>query len=156
MKKIIKNFDQTQSGFKIVQEGNFIKSYNRIGKAFHFIDLNYLNEGILYHGWIGFSPAEELKEVLEGHFFEIFAKNNCQKMLIENTQMTGSFSAVNQWLADYFMPKIVRRGLKDCAVVLPKNIFAQLAVKDWDEKVGGFTTKNFDNANKALTWLKQH
>ncbi|MCT4647810.1 MAG: hypothetical protein N4A74_22675 [Carboxylicivirga sp.] len=156
MEKIIKDYDQTKSGFKVVQEGNIIKSYNKMGKEFHFIDLDYLKDGILLHGWIGFRTSEQLMEVLDGHFLDTFVQNNCKKMIINNTEMTGSFSAVNDWLGQEFMPKMVNSGLTHNAVVLPKNLFAELAVEDWDEKISGFASKNFGSLQDAVTWVKSN
>lgn len=155
METVIKNYEQSKSGIKVVQNGKMIKSYNRMGQEFHFIDLNYLSEGILLHGWVGFRSSEQLMEVLDGHFFEVFSQNPCRKMLINNIQMTGSFSSVNDWLANDFMPKMINKGLTDNAVVLPANVFASLAVEDWDKKVGGFTTKNFKSLDEGLTWLRK-
>ncbi len=154
MEKIIKNYEETKSKIKISQEGNFIKSYNNLGNEFHFIDITYLKEGILYHGWKGFRNTDQLKEVLEGHLLDVFKKNGCKKMLINNVEMSGSFSAVNDWLANDFMPKLVNMGLSTNAVVLPSNIFAKLAVEDWDRKVEGFSTRNFGDINTALSWLR--
>jgi hypothetical protein len=52
------------------------------------------------------------------------------------------------------MPKLIGLGLKNNAVVLPQNIFAQLAVEDWDKKVGGFVSRNFGSVSDAINWLK--
>ncbi|MFT3738026.1 MAG: hypothetical protein QM786_04660 [Breznakibacter sp.] len=155
METVIKSYEQTKSGFKVVQDGKIIKSYNRMGQEFHFMDLSYLSDGIILHGWVGFRSGEQIKEVLDGHFFDIYSKSPCKKMLINNSQMTGSFSMVNDWLANIFMPKMIDLGLKDNAVVLPANVFASLAVEDWDQKVGGFTTKNFKSLDEGLAWLKK-
>jgi len=154
MEIVLKDYDQTQSGFKVVQDGKIIKSYNRMGQEFHFIDLNFLGEGIFFHGWVGFRSSEQLREVLEGHFFDFFASSKCSKMLINNVAMTGSFSTVNNWLAADFMPRMINKGLKDNAVILPSNLFANLAVEDWDQKVGGFTTRNFNSIDEGLNWLR--
>ena len=154
MEKIIKNYDETKNAFKITQDGDIIRCYNRMNQEFHFIDTSFLKEGILLHGWKGFRTADQLKEVLEGHLYEIFSKNSCSKMLIDNRNMSGSFSSVNDWLANDYMPKLVSNGLMSNAVVLPNNIFAKLAVEDWDRKINGFSTRNFDDTEKALAWLR--
>lgn len=154
MATILKDYGQTQSGFKVVQDGKIIKSYNHTGQEFHFMDLNYLNEGIFFHGWVGFRSPEQIKEVLEGHFLDLFTTGKCAKMLINNVAMTGSFSSVNSWLATDFMPGMVDKGLKDNAVILPANLSANLAVQDWDQKVGGFTTRNFKTIDEGLNWLR--
>lgn len=148
-----KNATSTQLDFKVVETNNKIESINKAKQVFHFIDLDYLKKGIIFHGWIGYRSNDQIKAVLDGHFIDLYSKYKCKKMLIENTQMTGSFSAINDWLGSYFMPKMINMGLTSNAVVLPKNVFAQLAVEDWDQKVGGFTTRNFDSIDNALKWL---
>lgn len=140
--------------FKVVQEGDIVKSINGRGKVFHFIDLSYKKEGIFFHGWIDYRTNEQIKDVLDGHFIEIYKSSGCKKMLIENTRMTGSFSGINEWLGEYFMPKMINMGLSSNAVVLPGDIFSKLAVEDWDEKVSGFVTRNFGDLNEAVGWLK--
>jgi hypothetical protein len=155
MEKVIKDVSsKSLHGFRVVEDGNLIKSLNRQGKMFHFIDLNYKKDGIFFHGWVDYRTNEQIKEVLDGHFIDMFRTSGCKKMLIENTKMTGSFSGINDWLGEYFMPKMIKMGLTANAVVLPSDIFSQLAVEDWDEKVRGFVTRNFGNLNEGLNWLK--
>jgi len=155
MEKVIKDVSsKSLHGFRVIEDGNLIKSLNRQGKMFHFIDLNYKKDGIFFHGWVDYRTNEQIKEVLDGHFLDMYRTSGCKKMLIENTRMTGSFSGINDWLGEYFMPKMIRMGLSSNAVVLPADIFSQLAVEDWDEKVTGFVTRNFGNLNEAVNWLK--
>lgn len=154
METQIKNYTETKTGFRVVQNGNIIQSINKSKQVFHEIDTSYLKEGIIFHGWVGYRTNDQMKEVLDGHFLELCLKNKCKKMLIENTRMTGTFAAINDWLAQYYMPKLISTGLAMNAVVLPENIFAQLAVDDWDQKIGGFHSRNFNNLDKALEWLR--
>ena len=155
MEKVIKDVSSKSiHGFKVVEDGNLIKSINRQGKMFHFIDLNYKKDGIFFHGWVDYRTNDQIKEVLDGHFIELFKTSGCKKSLIENSKMTGSFSGINDWLGEYFMPKMIGMGLTSNAVVLPADIFSQLAVEDWDEKTTGFVNRNFGDLNEAVNWLK--
>lgn len=151
---IIKDSAGRQNDFKVVQKDQVIESINNLNQTFHFMDLAYVKDGILFHGWTGYRTNDQIKEVLDGHFMDYYTKHRCKGMLIENTKMSGSFTEINDWLATYFMPKMIKLGLKNCAVVLPQNIFAQLAVEDWDKKVEGFQTRNFGSVNDALAWLR--
>lgn len=153
METILKQ-PSTKEDFKVVQKDQTIESINKLNQVFHFIDLKYLSSDILFHGWIGYRTNDQIKEVLDGHFSTLHKQHKCSKMLIENTNMSGTFSGINEWLANDFMPKMIRNGLKYNAVVLPQNVFAQLAVQDWDKKVGGFTTRNFGSVKDAVSWLK--
>ena len=154
METQIKDYTQTKTRFKVIKKGDIYESINKTNQVFHRLDLSYLNQGIFFHGWIGYRTNEQIKEVLEGHFIELFLKHKPKKMLIENSKMTGTFAAINDWLSTYFMPKMIRAGLTHNAVVFPENIFAQLAVEDWDQKVGGFHNRSFKSLSEALDWLK--
>lgn len=143
-----------KADFKVVRRGNIVESINKLNQVFHFIDLSYASQGIIFHGWVGYRTNDQIKDVLDGHFMKFYEQYKCKGMVIENSKMSGTFSEINDWLAGYFMPKMILLGLKNCAVVLPQNIFAQLAVEDWDKKVGGFVTRNFGTVNDALNWLK--
>ncbi len=154
MRVVIKDLEQTNSEFKVEQVENIINTYNKVGQIIHFIDIKYLSINILYHGWIGFRSHDQLREILDGHFIDLFTKYKCKGMLIDNSKMEYSFTDNNKWLAEYFMPKMVQAGLKYNAVVLPKDIFSQISIKEWDDKISGFESKNFDQIYKALDWLK--
>ena len=155
MEKVIKDISsKSLHAFKVVEDGNLIKSINRQGKMFHYIDLSFKKDGIFFHGWVNYRTNEQIKEVLDGHVLNTFRVLDCKKTLVDSTKMTGSFSGINDWLGEYYMPKLIRMGLTANAVVLPSDIFSQIAVDDWDEKIGGFVTRNFGSQNEAVNWLK--
>lgn len=155
METLVKDFNQIKTGFKIVQNGNLIQSINKVNQVFHVIDLSYVSKGIFFHSWEGFRTNEQFMEVLEGHFFEYFAKHKCSKMVTETSKMTGTFSAANDWLANEFTPKLIGLGVTKHAVVLASNIFAQLSAEQWEQKVSGFTNRNFNSLNAAIQWLQE-
>ena len=152
--KVIKEITAQKDDFKVVQRGQMIESITKLNQTFHFIDLSYAKQGIFFHGWIGYRTTDQIKQVLDGHFMDLYMQYKCKSMLIENTRMSGSFADINDWLAGYFMPKMIGFGLKNNAVVLPQNIFAQLGVEDWDKKVGCFVSRNFGSVSDAINWLK--
>jgi hypothetical protein len=130
-----------------------VESVNKLNQVFHFVDLSYTKVDIFYQGWIGYRSIEQMKDVLEGHFVKLFQENPCKSMLMEGSRMSGSFSDINNWFAMTYMPKLMNLGLKNIAVVLPENIFAQLATKDWTKKLRGFNVKTFSSLSEALTWV---
>jgi hypothetical protein len=150
---ILKEATTQINDFRIVQMGSMVESINKLNQVFHFIDLSYTKVDIFYQGWIGYRSIEQMKDVLEGHLIKVYHQNACKNMLIENSRMSGSFSDINNWYAMTYMPKLMNLGLKNIAVVLPDNIFAQLAVKDWTKKLRGFNVTNFVSLGEALSWL---
>lgn len=151
---VLKEATNQKDDYRVVQRGDMVESVNKMNQVFHYIDLSHLKEGIIFHGWNGFRTTDQMKGVLEGHFMDIFKKNKPTRALVESTRMSGSFNEANDWLAGVFMPKLINQGLIKVAVVLPHNIFAQMAVDEWDKKIGGFTSRNFGSVNDALGWLK--
>jgi len=152
---ILKEATAVKDDYKVVQKGDLVESINKMNQVFHYIDLSYAKEGIMVHGWLGYRSNEQLKSVLDGHFVKIYGQYKFKNMVIEISKMSGAFTEVNDWMASYFMPKLVSLGLRNSAVVLPANIFSQLAVDDWNKKVSGFTTRNFGSLNDALNWLRK-
>jgi hypothetical protein len=151
---VLKEATMQKDDFRVVQIKNTIESINKLNQVFHFIELDYLKQEIIYHGWVGYRTNEQIKQVLDNHFLSIYYQHKCKSMLIDNSKMSGSFADINDWLATYFMPKMIKAGLQNCAVVFPQNVFAQLAVEDWDKKVGGFSSRNFGSVHDALAWLR--
>jgi hypothetical protein len=150
---IIREATTQINDFRIVKLGTMVESVNKLNQVFHFVDLSYTKVDIFYQGWIGYRSIEQMKDVLEGHFVKLFQENPCKSMLMEGSRMSGSFSDINNWFAMTYMPKLMNLGLKNIAVVLPENIFAQLATKDWTKKLRGFNVKTFSSLSEALTWV---
>jgi hypothetical protein len=151
---VLKDMTTLKDDFKVVQKGDIIESINRLDQVFHYIDLSYIKQGIFLHGWVGFRTTDQFKAVHDGHVLKLFQQFNCKNAIVECTRMSGSFDEANDWLAGYYMPKLILSGLHNVGVVLPQNILAQMAVEEWDKKVGGFTSRNFGSLNDALNWLK--
>ena len=151
---VLKEATSQKDDYKVVQRGNMVESVNKLNQVFHYVDMSYLTQSILFHGWKGFRTFEQMKGVLEGHVMDIYKKNRCKGAIVESTKMSGSFNDANDWLSQIYMPKLASLGLQKVAVVLPQNIFAQLSVDEWDKKVGGFVSRNFGSLNEALDWLK--
>jgi hypothetical protein len=150
---ILKEEPAHKDDFRVVWEGDRIEAINRDNQVFHFIDLSYLKKDIIFHGWNGFRTTRQMKDVLEGHFMDIYRRYHSAKVLVDSTRMSGSFNEANDWLATVYMPGLIQLGLKKVAIILPHNIFAQMAVDDWDRKIDGFVSRNFGSVNEGLTWL---
>ena len=59
------------------------------------------------------------------------------------------------WVAQSWTPEAVKAGLTHIAFVLPKDVFAELSVGNYQEKVqtvGKLTIKNFGTVKDAEEW----
>jgi hypothetical protein len=152
--QVLKEKTSTKSGISVVKKGNIVETYNKAQKVIHTIDLSNVGLKILIHSWLGFRTAEEFIEICDGHLYDLFKSNGCKKIIVDISKMTGSFDSVNDWMANTYMPKLMKIGFNCSAVVLPKDVFAQISVENWEQKVSGFTTRNFGDLNAALNWIK--
>jgi hypothetical protein len=150
--EIIKDKDQT-GGFKVIKRQYYIETMNHLNQLIHYIDLSYTKADILYHGWVGYRTNDQMKEILTGHFRDIFDDYRCKNMLTDYTKSKGNFKYINDWYTQKLMPEFISLGLKNNANIFPAENYAQLAVKDWNNKVKGIKNMTFDSLSDALTWL---
>jgi hypothetical protein len=121
----------------------------------HIIDKKEVQQQIAIHRWIGTVSNEEIKEVSDGHFIEFIKDNACTKILVDTSQLNGFFDGVNGWLADHFIPKLLKCGIKHNAFLVSEDFYADLALGDSDDDFPNvLTTRIFGAEDKAIKWLK--
>jgi hypothetical protein len=150
---VIKEKVQALDGFKVIKKQNFVETYNNLNQQLHFIDLSFAKVGIFHHGWVGFRTNSQMKEILEGHFYEFYDELRCPCLLTDCTKMRGSFIDLVEWLTGSFMPSMAELGLKNHSIVLPMDAFAQLTIKDWIKRSSNIKTKAFPTLSEAINWL---
>lgn len=150
---VIREKVQTLDGFKVIRKQNFVDTYNNLNQQMHYIDLSFAKVSIFHNGWVGFRTNTQMKEILEGHFYEFFDDYRCQNLLTDCSKMKGSFIDIVEWLTDEFMPQLGEMGLKNHSIVLPFDSFAQLTVKDWVKRSQAIKTKAFATLSEAINWL---
>ncbi|UII30436.1 hypothetical protein LVD17_19270 [Fulvivirga ulvae] len=107
---------------------------------------------ILFCRWIGFQNRDKI--IAGGNkILELFKKkNNCSKILNDNTEVTGPWQDAAEWTVTQWFPQMEKAGLKYFAWIFSENIFAQLSAKNAMPDSDIVTT--FNSANEALEWLK--
>jgi hypothetical protein len=110
----------------------------------------------LHDTWYGaFGTQENFRKVL----LTILEKcrepeNRSAMMLTDVSNMAGSFDSSNEWIQTEMTPKFVQNGLKYHAMVIPKNIFSKLSVKDYIQKLELLEIRQFGEIEEAKKWLK--
>lgn len=150
---VIREKVQTLDGFKVIRKQNFIETYNNLNQQMHFIDLSFAKVGIFYNGWVGFRTNNQMKEILEGHFYEFYDDFRCPSLLTDCSKMKGSFTEIVEWLTNEFMPMMGEMGLKNHSLVLPFDSFAQLSINEWAKRSKVIKTKTFPTLSEAINWL---
>lgn len=105
--------------------------------------------------WCGYSDSSEFREGTE-LMLNTLIKNNCSKVLASIGDMTLIGSEDQNWLYTTFVPRAMKFGFKEIAIVKPKSYFNKIAVENVSREV---STKNlctafFDTADDAVAWLK--
>jgi hypothetical protein len=151
--ELIKEKKQQVGGFKVVKKGPIVETVNNLGQVFHSADLSYAQAGILYHSWNGFRSNDQLRDVLDGHMMDLCRIYRCKNIIMDCTKMRGSFSDLNDWLTKIYTPKLIAAGIKSLVIVIPEDIFAHLAVKDFGKKVQGINYRSFKALSEAFNWI---
>jgi hypothetical protein len=145
----------TNTGITVQQKGNTIESYNNKGQLIHTIDGKATADKVAIHRWFGSVTNEEMKEIFDGHFYGFLQREKVSKILVDTQKMNGFFDGVNNWLAEYYIPKLLKIGVKYNAFLLPEEFYLHLATDDMDEAIEtAFVTHMFGSEDKALKWLK--
>lgn len=145
---------KTHTSISIQQKDNRIESYNTKGQLIHVIENKELPSKIAIHRWFGSVTNEEIKEIMDGHFYTFLEQNKSNKILVDTSKMNSFFDGVNQWLAEYYIPKLLKIGTKHNAYLLSEEFYAYLAA-DLDEPIeSNFVTHMFGSEESALRWLK--
>jgi hypothetical protein len=96
-----------------------------------------------------------VKEISDGHLFELIKTGGYTKLVADTSKMDGFFDGVNQWLADYYIPKLLKAGVKYNAFLVSEEFFSYLTDEGFDGVVESlFTTQMFGSEEKAIQWLK--
>jgi hypothetical protein len=153
--KTLKENNKANTGITTKQNGNTIETYNSTGRLIHILDKKEVPQKIAIHRWIGTVSDEEIKEVSDGHFIEFLINNNCTKIVVDTSQLNGFFDGVNNWLAEYFIPKLLQLGVKHNVFLVSQEFYSDLAMEDSDEEFPNrLATRIFGTEDKALKWLK--
>jgi PAS domain S-box-containing protein len=103
--------------------------------------------------WTGF---QDLASVKAGclKMLEMLEKNQCQKVINDNSHVLGTWSEAAEWVGREWFPLMEKAGLKHFAWVLSPSTFSQMsAQKSIDVKEGAVITQFFTAYSEAENWI---
>jgi len=131
-----------------------IELKNKLGKVYFTVEYNRTTD-VIYANWLGFVSVEE---VITGatKCLEAFESTKCSNFINDNRLLTGPWNKANDWIANTWMPRALKAGLKNFAFVMSPNIFGELSAKDLETHLDniGFVMKNFKDYDLATAWIK--
>jgi len=125
---------------------------NKLGQVYFTYYLDEDN-GWAHNIWKGDVTVDE---VIEGCkvSLDFLEEYKPEKILNDNTQLTGSWDEANDWIAQNWMPRALAAGLKKFAHVISPDIFGALSAEELVTKVSGFEMRIFEDESEARAWLK--
>lgn len=152
---VTKFVKETSSGLKYQVSGHHIDIFNAMGTRIAALNMDMVDsEGIYNDIWYEYVTPEEFREIFGGAYLEFFEQSNVSKKLCNTDELKGGIDdATNEWFNSYLMPKLMAAGLKYNAIVLPKEVFANISMNEFKLE-SGFITKMFNSKEEAISWLK--
>lgn len=111
--------------------------------------------GALVNTWTGFLKGEEYRALMN-QAVEMLQRHGISKVLADVSQLRPLVPEDMSWTTEDWAPRAVAAGMREMAVVLPRNVFAQLSVTRVVENLGDerIVTAQFDDVRNALAWLE--
>jgi hypothetical protein len=103
--------------------------------------------------WKGFVPSKDFREAIDATVK--FAEKNPVKTIMSDTLNQGVVKPEDTEYAGAAMPKLVGKGLKAMAFVIPENIFTQLSLKKFADNEQTKSVQYFKSVSDASKWLDQ-
>lgn len=162
MLKILKSSTETRTGIRVVEDGDVVETFNILGERIHRIEKPGRIPGIYVARWYGMPLDEEMKEIIGGHFYEIFLECGGPLSLVDMRDCKASWDGINEWQRDEVMPRAYQAGLRRVAMIVPREAapgeeqvpenhqFAIERFAEGDAHIGGFFSEE-----EALAWLRE-
>ena len=105
--------------------------------------------------WNGYSTSDQFREGTELMLNELI-HNGSSKVLADLREMILIGMEDQKWLELKFLPRAIKFGFKQIAIITPNAYFNKVAVESVSYKVDKekLTISFFDTREEAIEWLK--
>ncbi len=109
----------------------------------------------IYVDWKNRPKVETVKKGCE-EMLKLLKEESCSKVLNDNSNVTGSWSAAAEWVAEDWFPRMIRAGLRKFAwIQSPYSTLSKISAKESVEKNEDDVIRMFEVGDpKAIEWLK--
>jgi len=122
----------------------------------NFIEIKYLpQQQLLDVNWLGYQNFDSVKKGCL-IILDLLKKNNCSKVLNDNTHVMGNWSEAVDWGGEFWFPAMQEAGLKHFAWIYSPSTFSRMSAhKSIDITMGKVTAQFFTDIDEARTWLEK-
>jgi len=138
------------------QEFIDIETDNQTYYKGNFIEMKYIPEHQwLDVNWLGYQNYDSVKKGCL-IMLDLLKKNNCSKVLNDNTYVMGNWSEAADWGGEFWFPAMQAAGLKHFAWIYSLSTFSRMSAhKSIDITMGKVTAQFFTSIDEARTWLQK-
>ena len=106
--------------------------------------------------WIGYATSKQFREACNVSLQYIIEKK-VDKIIADNSKAAVVKNEDQDWMNEVWFPKALEAGFLFSAVVVAKNIFREISIKNIVNKINdiNFTVNFFENQKEALDWIKK-
>jgi PAS domain S-box-containing protein len=122
----------------------------------NFIEMKYVpKKQWMDVNWIGYQNYDSVKKGCL-IMLDLLKKNNCSKVLNDNTYVMGNWSEAADWGGEYWFPAMQDAGLKHFAWIYSHSAFSRMSAhKSIDITMGKVTAQFFTDIEEAKNWLEK-
>jgi PAS domain S-box-containing protein len=122
----------------------------------NFIEMKYVSEKQWMDvNWLGYQNYDSVKKGCL-IMLDLLKKNNCSKVLNDNTYVMGNWSEAADWGGQYWFPAMQEAGLKHFAWIYSHSTFSRMSAhKSIDITMGKVTAQFFTDIDEARNWLEK-
>ena len=111
-----------------------------------------------YSNWFWqFEHGEEYVKVGGEAMLKFVEKYKFDRWLNDNRLINGGWDGVNDWVANDWLPRLLKLGVKHYGVVNSPELIASLSSEFMEENVNflGLNMRNLRTIDEAIEWLKR-
>ncbi|MFB9864771.1 hypothetical protein [Rufibacter immobilis] len=103
--------------------------------------------------WVG---IQSLDTVMEGGTFyiEMLKQQPCPRLLNDHKELIGPWDIANNWIVQFWTPKVMELGLQYMGQVLAPGIYGKMSFHQLHQRISDqFQIKMFEDVPTAMDWL---
>jgi hypothetical protein len=106
--------------------------------------------------WKGYATSSQFREGTE-LMLNTLIQNNCSKVLADIREMVLIGMDDQTWMETNFLPRAIKFGFREIAIIKPRSYFNKVAVETISYKVDkeNLVINFFDSLDEGKLWLMQ-
>jgi len=109
---------------------------------------------LLIHQWKVSPTSQEFKEGTN-ILITAFEHFKTGKLVGDVRQLGAVLPDDQQWILTDWIPRAFKAGFSCSATIVPQDIFTQMSLEGMSGHLEDLSSKNFDNMEAAIEWIKQ-